>query len=162
MQMHGVPQFVRPGPDQHDIQGLEPIIYLGQGCLDIGCGYQLAWLRMNHTQDYPICISPRKRKRIDSFGPFELISRLRSTTLTFFAMNATLFLFNASTIHTSQPRKNQPIRLPGLSLDLARDGELAEPKLGVCSGLILSGAFYPDLKIGVWRRRTYQADLPET
>jgi hypothetical protein len=23
-------------------------------------------------------------------------------------------------------------------------------------GLILSGAFYPDLKIGVWRRRTYQ------
>ena len=38
---------------------------------------------------------------------------------------------------------NQPIRLPGL-----------EP--WVCSGLILSGAFYPDLKIGVWRRRTYQ------
>jgi hypothetical protein len=32
--------------------------------------------------------------------------------------------------------KNQPIRLPGL-------------KPGVCSGLILSGAFYPDLKIGV-------------
>ncbi len=53
-------------------------------------------------------------------------------------------------------RSNQPIRLPGL-------------KPGVCSGLILSpsiflramskpngGAFYPDLKIGVWRRRTYQ------
>jgi hypothetical protein len=39
--------------------------------------------------------------------------------------------------------RNQPIRLPGL-------------KPGVCSGLILSGAFYPDLKIGVWRRRTYQ------
>ena len=39
--------------------------------------------------------------------------------------------------------ENQPIRLPGL-------------KSGVCSGLILSGAFYPDLKIGVWRRRTYQ------
>jgi len=39
---------------------------------------------------------------------------------------------------------NQPIRLPGL-------------KPGVCSGLILSGAFYPDLKIGVWRRRTYQS-----
>ena len=39
--------------------------------------------------------------------------------------------------------KNQPIRLPGL-------------KPGVRSGLILSGAFYPDLKIGVWRRRTYQ------
>ena len=40
-------------------------------------------------------------------------------------------------------RKNQPIRLPGL-------------KPRVCAGLILSGAFYPDLKIGVWRRRTYQ------
>ena len=39
--------------------------------------------------------------------------------------------------------RNQPIRLPGL-----------QP--GVCSGLILSGAFYPDLKIEVWRRRTYQ------
>jgi len=39
--------------------------------------------------------------------------------------------------------KNQPIRLPGL-------------KPGVCSGLILSGALYPDLKIGVLRRRTYQ------
>ncbi len=38
---------------------------------------------------------------------------------------------------------NQPIRLPGL-------------KPGVCSGLILSSAFCPDLKIGVWRRRTYQ------
>ncbi len=38
---------------------------------------------------------------------------------------------------------NQPIRLPGL-------------KPGVCSGLILSGTFYPDLKFGVWRRRTYQ------
>jgi prepilin-type N-terminal cleavage/methylation domain-containing protein len=38
---------------------------------------------------------------------------------------------------------NQPIRLSGL-------------KPGVCSGLILSGAFYTDLKIGVWRRRTYQ------
>jgi len=41
------------------------------------------------------------------------------------------------------PFLNQPIRLPGL-------------KPGVCSGLILSGVFYPDLKIGVWRRRTYQ------
>jgi len=39
--------------------------------------------------------------------------------------------------------ENQPIRLPGL-------------KPGVCAGLILSGAFYPDLKTGVWRRRTYQ------
>jgi len=29
--------------------------------------------------------------------------------------------------------------------------------------LILSGAFYPDLKIGVWRRRTYQFEfaIPE-
>jgi len=41
---------------------------------------------------------------------------------------------------------NQPIRLPGL-------------KLGVCSGLILSGAFNPDFKIGVWRRRTYQESV---
>jgi hypothetical protein len=40
-------------------------------------------------------------------------------------------------------QKNQPIRLPGL-------------KPGVCSGLILSRAFYHDLKIGVWRCRTYQ------
>ena len=32
-------------------------------------------------------------------------------------------------------------------------------KPGVCSGLKLSGAFYPDLKIGVWRRRTYQITL---
>jgi hypothetical protein len=40
-------------------------------------------------------------------------------------------------------KQNQPIRLPGL-------------KPRVHSGLILSGAFYPDLKIGVWRRRTYQ------
>jgi hypothetical protein len=44
---------------------------------------------------------------------------------------------------------NQPIRLPGL-------------KSGVCSGLILSGAFYPDLKIGVWHRRTYQETSKET
>jgi hypothetical protein len=29
-------------------------------------------------------------------------------------------------------------------------------------GLILSGAYYPDLKIGVWRRRTYQSDAPYT
>jgi hypothetical protein len=41
--------------------------------------------------------------------------------------------------------KNQPIRLPGL-------------KPGVCSGLILSGAFNPSLKIGVWRHRTYQLE----
>ena len=40
-------------------------------------------------------------------------------------------------------RKNQPIRLPGL-------------KPGVCSGLILSRASHPDLKMGVCRRRTYQ------
>jgi hypothetical protein len=43
--------------------------------------------------------------------------------------------------------QNQPIRLPGL-------------KPGVCSGLILSGASYPGLKIGVWRRRTYQSVIP--
>ncbi len=36
------------------------------------------------------------------------------------------------------------LRLPGL-------------KPGVCSGLILSSALNPDLKIGVWRRRTYQS-----
>ncbi len=58
---------------------------------------------------------------------------------------------------------NQPIRLPGLPLDFARDGLRdgepfdrlramsciegpVEPKPGVCSGLILSGAFYLDLK----------------
>jgi hypothetical protein len=58
-------------------------------------------------------------------------------------------------------KKNQPIRLPGL-------------KPEVCSGLILhfdktqcpepvegSGAFYPNLKIGVWRRRTYQGIFPK-
>jgi hypothetical protein len=27
------------------------------------------------------------------------------------------------------------------------------------SGLILSGAFYPDLKIGIWRRRMYQKSV---
>jgi hypothetical protein len=41
-------------------------------------------------------------------------------------------------------------RLPGLSLDFARDdsrdGELAEPKAWVCSGLTLSGASLPRLK----------------
>jgi len=42
---------------------------------------------------------------------------------------------------------NQPIRLPGL-------------KPGVCSGLILSGAFYPDLKIGVWRRERIKKNMP--
>jgi uncharacterized protein (TIGR03663 family) len=52
----------------------------------------------------------------------------------------TVFMFR------SLRERYQPIRLPGL-----------EP--GVCSGLILSGAFYPDLKIGVWRRRTYQKIL---
>ena len=51
-------------------------------------------------------------------------------------------------------KQNQPIRLPGLILRL-RSGQAP----GVCSGLILSGAFYPDLKIGVWRRRTYQQKL---
>jgi hypothetical protein len=55
---------------------------------------------------------------------------------------------------------NQPIRLPGLSLDFALDGEpfgrlramscvewLIEAKPGVRSGLILSDAFCPDLKV---------------
>jgi len=50
----------------------------------------------------------------------------------------------ASQLFTSNLSKNQPIRLPGL-------------KPGVRSGLILSSASYPDLKIGVWRRRTYQS-----
>jgi len=48
-----------------------------------------------------------------------------------------------TTLFITKTGKNQPIRLPGL-------------KSGVCSGLILSGAFCPDLTIGVWRRRTYQ------
>jgi hypothetical protein len=39
--------------------------------------------------------------------------------------------------------ENQPIRLPGL-------------KPRIYSGLILSGAFYLNPKIGIWRRRTYQ------
>jgi hypothetical protein len=46
-------------------------------------------------------------------------------------------------LFTAAGFKNQPIRAPGL-------------KPEVWSGLILSGASYPDLKIGVWRRRTYQ------
>src|SRR4030042_339046 len=54
-------------------------------------------------------------------------------------------------ILSDSPPKYQPIRLPDLILRL-RSGQAP----GVCSGLILSGAFYPDLKIGVWRRRTYQ------
>jgi hypothetical protein len=29
-------------------------------------------------------------------------------------------------------------------------------------GLILSGAFYPDLKIGVWRHRMYQREFPQS
>jgi hypothetical protein len=37
-----------------------------------------------------------------------------------------------------------PSEAEGLSLPAGRQG------------LILSGAFYPDLKIGSWRRRTYQ------
>ena len=45
---------------------------------------------------------------------------------------------------TLEMQGNQPIRLPGLILRL-RSGQAP----GVCSGLILSGAFYPDLKIGV-------------
>ncbi|MDO9124204.1 MAG: hypothetical protein Q7V12_07245, partial [Deltaproteobacteria bacterium] len=51
-------------------------------------------------------------------------------------------------LKTTIAGRNQPIRLPGLILRL-RSGQAP----GVCSGLILSGAFYLDLKIGVWRRR---------
>jgi hypothetical protein len=32
-------------------------------------------------------------------------------------------------------------------------------KPGICSGLILSGAFYPVLKAGVWRRRSIKKDF---
>ena len=53
---------------------------------------------------------------------------------------------NRIALFSDQEILNQPIRLPGL-------------KPGVCSGLILSGPLNPDLKIGVWRRRTYQQDL---
>src|SRR4030042_3707546 len=42
-----------------------------------------------------------------------------------------------------------PSTIPGLILRL-RSGQAP----GVCSGLILSGAAYPDLKIGVCRRRS--------
>ena len=42
------------------------------------------------------------------------------------------------------------LRLPGLSLDFARDGsrdgEFAEPKAWACSGLTLSGSSLPRLK----------------
>src|SRR4030042_7053114 len=57
-------------------------------------------------------------------------------------------------ILSDSPPKYQPIRLPDLILRL-RSGQAP----GVCSGLILSGTFYPDLKIGVWRRRTYQFEF---
>jgi hypothetical protein len=62
---------------------------------------------------------------------------------------------------------NQPIRLPGLILRL-RSGQAPRVCLSINSrpraqprgsGLILSGAFHPDLKIGVWRRRTYQIQI---
>jgi len=36
--------------------------------------------------------------------------------------------------------RDSTLRLSSLPLDLARDGELAEPKAGACSGLTLSGA----------------------
>jgi len=61
-------------------------------------------------------------------------------------------LINYGLLSKSKIRRrmeNQPIRLPGL-------------KPGVCSGLILSGAFNPGFKIGVWRRRTYQFRNPQT
>jgi hypothetical protein len=43
-------------------------------------------------------------------------------------------------------REINPSTIPGL-------------KPGVCSGLILSGAFYPVLKAGVWRRRSIKKDF---
>ncbi len=46
----------------------------------------------------------------------------------------------------TEERLNQPVRLPGL-------------KPGVCSGLILSGAFSPDLKIGVTRCRMFKKPI---
>ena len=53
---------------------------------------------------------------------------------------------------------NQPIRLPGL-----KPGVCLRPELRPRgSGLILSGAFYPDLKSGVWRRRTYQFSIDDS
>ena len=46
---------------------------------------------------------------------------------------------------------NQHIRLPGL-----KPGVCLRPELRPRgSGLIRSSAFNPELKIGVWRRRTY-------
>jgi len=62
---------------------------------------------------------------------------------------------------------NQPIRLPGLkpgvypgnTRDLPAKAGAGLPSpgpgkagAGACSGLILSGAFYPDLRIGILRR----------
>jgi hypothetical protein len=47
-----------------------------------------------------------------------------------------------------------PSNIPGLILRL-RSGQAP----GVCSGLILSGAFYPALKAGVWRRRSIKKNL---
>jgi hypothetical protein len=44
-----------------------------------------------------------------------------------------------------------PFDSPGFAV-LIREANEGGLKPGVCSGLILSGAFYPDLKIGVWRR----------
>jgi hypothetical protein len=36
------------------------------------------------------------------------------------------------------------------------DSQVSKP--GVCSGRILSGVFNPGLKIGVWRRQTFQKE----
>jgi hypothetical protein len=44
-----------------------------------------------------------------------------------------------------------PFDSPGFAV-LIREANEGGLKPGGCSGLILSGAFYPDLKIGVWRR----------
>jgi hypothetical protein len=45
-------------------------------------------------------------------------------------------------------RKINPFDSPGFAV-LIREANEGGLKPGVCSGLILSGAFYPDLKIGV-------------
>ena len=66
----------------------------------------------------------------DGHGIF--IHPLLSTNITFHSLSS-LFVLDRHEIN--------PSTIPGL-------------KPGVCSGLILSGALYPVLKAGVWRRRS--------
>jgi len=55
---------------------------------------------------------------------------------------------------------NQPIRLPGLKPGAGLPSP-SPGKAGIYSGLILSGTFYPDLKIGVLRHeRIKESDHP--